>query len=498
MADVKLIKCKFENLAFDISINNFVGLCKLILINRFEKELQNPELFKRSLFLIKSWCYYEGSLLGSNLGLLASYGLEIIVMYIFNKYNHLIKTEIDALCLFFEKTHEFKWERDIMSILGRISLDAFHEEYKINNSPLESLQKNLTENETNEVFHYENLQELTNFFEKFADLDRIQNFNSNKKIFNVKYLNIIDPMFNNNNLGKSVNLHSFNKFLKVIEYEIKDISKLKEMRQLNNRYFTPEKYLNQLLKIFEKTITYNNPDLFYMSLPQPKIFIHSFTNLSNNLNIFESMFNNKDQKASPKDFRLEYDNNEANDNNSNTYKEKNHNENKVNEFETKLEKFSRLFLDAEKNNEEKDYNYTRQNYEMVNSYNKSAHFNSIENQNKLKNKDYNINNDEELCGDSNHENTNTQKNNFSYMTDLNNIDSRNQSLSNNNSYIKSNNESSSNTIIANQQKIHNPSTRNMKDLENQVQNEIQQNQYTNYNYPKNNINVLNNYVWPNK
>lgn len=268
MADVKLIKCKYEDLAFDISINNFVGLCKLILINNFEKLLINPDLFKRSLFIIKAWCYYEGSLLGSNLGLLASYALEIIVMYIFNKNNENIKTEIDALCLFFEKANEFNWEKDILSILGKISQESFQEEFKINNLPIEKLMKNLIEK--NQVFHYENLKQLNLFFEKFSDLDKIQNFNSNKKIFMLKFINIIDPMFNNNNLGKSVNFHNYNKFVKVMEYEMKYIQTLKEMRTKN---IAPNLYLNQLLNIFEKIITNNTSELFFYNLPQPRIFI---------------------------------------------------------------------------------------------------------------------------------------------------------------------------------------------------------------------------------
>lgn len=302
MADVKLIKCKYEDLSFDISINNFVGLCKLILINSFEKLLVNPNLFKRSLFLIKAWCYYEGSLLGSNLGLLASYALEIIVMYIFNKNNDMIKTEIDALCFFFEKINEFNWEKDILSILGKISLDDFQEEFKHNIFPMENLLNKIKEK--NFVFQMENLKNLIPFFERFSDLDKIQNFNSNKKIFSVKYLNVIDPMYNNNNLGKSVNLHNYNKFVKVIENELRFIHKLKEMRYKN---ISPDKYLNLLLQIFEKTITYHTPELFFYNLPQPRIFI------SPNNYYVEELNNN------PYSFNYNHDNINGNNNNSLNY-----------------------------------------------------------------------------------------------------------------------------------------------------------------------------------
>lgn len=45
-------------------------------------------MFKRSVILIKAWCYYESRLLGSNSGLFSTYGLEILVLYIFNLYNN--------------------------------------------------------------------------------------------------------------------------------------------------------------------------------------------------------------------------------------------------------------------------------------------------------------------------------------------------------------------------------------------------------------------------
>ena len=104
-AEVKIIKCKYDSLPIDISINNFIGLSKLILLNFADLQFSmyfefNPYLFRRSLILIKSWCLYEGLITGSNIGLLASYAIEVLVIYIFNNFHKNFKNEFEAFVFF--------------------------------------------------------------------------------------------------------------------------------------------------------------------------------------------------------------------------------------------------------------------------------------------------------------------------------------------------------------------------------------------------------------
>ena len=44
-------------------------------------------LFKRSIILIKAWCYYESRILGAHHGLLSTYALETLVLYIFHQFH---------------------------------------------------------------------------------------------------------------------------------------------------------------------------------------------------------------------------------------------------------------------------------------------------------------------------------------------------------------------------------------------------------------------------
>lgn len=43
---------------------------------------------------VKAWCYYESRLLGAHHGLISTYALETLVLYVFNKYHHTIDTPL--------------------------------------------------------------------------------------------------------------------------------------------------------------------------------------------------------------------------------------------------------------------------------------------------------------------------------------------------------------------------------------------------------------------
>ena len=133
MADVPLLKGKIGNISLDISVNNFSGIYKVVLIEYIENQLKNGfnrsnlfsdnsynnnkiQIFRRTLILIKSWCLFEGNLMGSNIGLMASYALEILVICMFNLYYDKINSEFDGFQKFFEIMDNFEWKKYIISI----------------------------------------------------------------------------------------------------------------------------------------------------------------------------------------------------------------------------------------------------------------------------------------------------------------------------------------------------------------------------------------------
>lgn len=44
-------------------------------------------LFKRSIILVKAWCYYESRILGAHHGLISTYAMETLVLYIFHLFH---------------------------------------------------------------------------------------------------------------------------------------------------------------------------------------------------------------------------------------------------------------------------------------------------------------------------------------------------------------------------------------------------------------------------
>ena len=138
MADIRLLKCKIGNISLDISVNNFSGIYKVVLIDYIENQFKNEfnrlnlfndnafsenkiQIFRRTLILIKAWCLFEGNLMGSNIGLMATYALEIIVIYVFNLHYDHIYNELDGFEKFFEIMDNFDWEKSIISLFGIFS-----------------------------------------------------------------------------------------------------------------------------------------------------------------------------------------------------------------------------------------------------------------------------------------------------------------------------------------------------------------------------------------
>jgi hypothetical protein len=266
-AEVKLIKCKIDNLSFDISINNFVGLFKLSLMTYLETKSFDKTIFKRTLFLVKCWSYYEGNILGSNVGLMASYALEVLIIYMFNNFSDKFTNEIEAIFYFFNMINDIDWNKKIVTVFGLVSIDTYHEDLKNNNFNLNEILRGVTEK-----FSNISLDDIINFiknFDKFSQFDKFQNLG--KKTIDIRLMNIIDPIFHTNNLGKSLNYHNFSKIKKVFEFAKEDVDIIKERKKKSS--ITPFEYLNSLTKIFSKVMVNNCPDLFYLNLPRPKIII---------------------------------------------------------------------------------------------------------------------------------------------------------------------------------------------------------------------------------
>lgn len=73
------------------------------LLLQVDNLINQNHLFKRSIILIKAWCYYESRILGAHHGLISTYALETLVLYIFHVFNNTFAGPLEVIlgALFF-------------------------------------------------------------------------------------------------------------------------------------------------------------------------------------------------------------------------------------------------------------------------------------------------------------------------------------------------------------------------------------------------------------
>ncbi|XP_031103777.1 uncharacterized protein LOC116007281 isoform X1 [Ipomoea triloba] len=193
-AEVKIVKCIVQNIVVDISFNQIGGLCSLCFLEKVDHIVGKDHLFKRSIILIKAWCYYESRILGAHHGLISTYALETLVLYIFHLFHSSLDGPLAVLYKFLDYFSKFDWENYCVSLTGPVRL-----------SSLPDIVAEAPENGGGDFL-------LSNDFirycvSKFSVPSR--GFETNARTFQQKHLNIVDPLKENNNLGRSVSKGNF-------------------------------------------------------------------------------------------------------------------------------------------------------------------------------------------------------------------------------------------------------------------------------------------------
>lgn len=368
-ADIKLIKCQIQSIPLDISINNIFGLFKMIFMNHIFKQIEKINnnndkniilsnkliIFKRTCLLIKAWCSYEGNLMGSNIGLMASYALESLIIYMFNLYYKDINNEIDGFFYFFNLMSNIDFENNIISLFGLIPIIDFQskilnlgKEYNINN--LISILIN-DKNNNNYLFDSNELKDLMikinnspiNPNHYYINKEE----NTLKKIFQQKLVNIFDQINISNNLGKSINFHSFSKMKNAFKYMAKEIKSKNYIKQKENPFL----YINSLFNLFNNTLNMNFIELFINYLNAPKIIVDSKICEDKNNKKENNRLRVNKEEIKKFNFLFSIQNNDSNnDNEKNIYNEEEENEEEEDECD-EIEEDAEI---EENNKENKD------------------------------------------------------------------------------------------------------------------------------------------------
>ncbi|KAL3717908.1 hypothetical protein ACJRO7_003100 [Eucalyptus globulus] len=241
-AQVKIVKFCMESIAVDITFNQHAGLSTLCFLEQVDELMGKDHLFKRSVILIKAWCFYESRILGAHHGLISAYGLEMMVLYIINRFHSSLNGPLGVLYRFLDYYSTFNWDTFCVSVYGPIAV-----------SSLPILEQELPENDGSTLLlgkeFFRNCKAMfsgpTNALETRAPG------------FPVKHLNILDPLKDNNNLGRSVNKANFYRMRWALAY---GAQKLGEILMLPG-----ERLLEGIESFFQNTLDRNGrgvrPDL---------------------------------------------------------------------------------------------------------------------------------------------------------------------------------------------------------------------------------------------
>ncbi|KAK3218942.1 hypothetical protein Dsin_012912 [Dipteronia sinensis] len=202
-AEVKLVKCLVQNIVIDISFNQLGGLCTLCFLEKVDGLIGKDHLFKRSIILVKAWCYYESRILGAHHGLISTYALETLVLHVFHLFHSSLNGPLAVLYRFLDYFSKFDWENYCVSLSGPVCKFS-----------LPDVVAKVPENgRDNLLLSEEFLQDCVDKFS--VPSKRIE---TNSRAFLEKHLNIIDALKENNNLGRSVNRGNFYRIRSAFKY----------------------------------------------------------------------------------------------------------------------------------------------------------------------------------------------------------------------------------------------------------------------------------------
>ncbi|XP_058110604.1 uncharacterized protein LOC131253574 isoform X2 [Magnolia sinica] len=210
-AEVKLVKCLVQNIVVDISFNQLGGLCTLCFLEQVDRLIGKDHLFKRSIILIKAWCYYESRILGAHHSLISTYALETLVLYIFHIFHSSLHGPLGVLYRFLDYFSKFDWENYCVSLNGPVAVSSLPEVVV----------------ETPEI-NGGDLLLTEEFLRKCLDMFSVplRGLEKNTHSFPRKHLNIVDPLKENNNLGRSVSKGNFYRIRSAFTYGARKLGQI--------------------------------------------------------------------------------------------------------------------------------------------------------------------------------------------------------------------------------------------------------------------------------
>eukprot|EP00297_Palpitomonas_bilix_P007921 CAMPEP_0113891222 /NCGR_PEP_ID=MMETSP0780_2-20120614/14628_1 /TAXON_ID=652834 /ORGANISM="Palpitomonas bilix" /LENGTH=460 /DNA_ID=CAMNT_0000880799 /DNA_START=211 /DNA_END=1590 /DNA_ORIENTATION=- /assembly_acc=CAM_ASM_000599 len=240
-AEVKVVKCFVDDIPVDISSNQIGGLYTNRFLELVDQLVGKHHLLKRSVILLKAWAYYESRILGSHAGLLASYALEVLVLYILNLYHTHLQTPFEVLFKFFDVFSTFDWDNYGVTLRGPFDVASLPR--LDTHAPVQQTDMLLSEDF------------IASCVVPTADLSAV--VNRVVPHFNRRSMNIVDPLNPNNNLGRSINRANYLRIRKACQKGAQEI-----MRLVARATSPHDELTKQDAFEFFRTLCKRHPDLF--------------------------------------------------------------------------------------------------------------------------------------------------------------------------------------------------------------------------------------------
>ncbi|KAJ0112753.1 hypothetical protein Patl1_00589 [Pistacia atlantica] len=228
-AEVKLIKCLVENIVVDISFNQLGGLCTLCFLEEVDHVINHSHLFKRSIILIKAWCYYESRILGAHHGLISTYALETLVLYIFHVFNNSFSGPLEVLYRFLEFFSKFDWDNFCLSLWGPVPI-----------SSLPDVTAEPPRKDGGVLLLSKSFLDACSTTYAVCPVGQ----ENPSQPFVSKHFNVIDPLRENNNLGRSVSKGNFFRIRSAFAFGAKRLARLLDCPKEDLHYEVNQFFMN--------------------------------------------------------------------------------------------------------------------------------------------------------------------------------------------------------------------------------------------------------------
>jgi len=206
---------------------------------------------------------YESSLLGSHAANMATYALYVLVVFLVNNFD--VRSEMEVVRLFFLYFGQFEWESNMITIYGAIKTPNFYDRLK-NEFCFDIRKFALHERGTQDptefplkpapLFAPEDLQDLMFQFSMIRALTVTPHLsteqlcatllNQPRRTPNLKFVNILDPCLQSNNLGKSISLFNAHRLKEALKLQRGRVGQMRQIRE-------PSEYFEAMVDFFKFT-----------------------------------------------------------------------------------------------------------------------------------------------------------------------------------------------------------------------------------------------------